>query len=199
MTTADLTREVIERIMAEVHSAVMTQNMNLKKQAATKDRILMAMAERIAAQSEILSRRAEKPMSNSHPLIQAEEMTPEQYLAMANKGRPERNLTDNLLEYSALQGWKTLHIRPGRVVATDKETGEKTTDWRTPIQGDGKGWPDFVALRGSRLVVAELKAGKNKPTPEQELWLEAFRQVGAEVYVWYPENWADIERILERE
>lgn len=130
---------------------------------------------------------------------QVTEITPEEYLKLASKGKPERNLTDQVIEFARLQGWRTLHIRPGRTEITSDETGEKVTDWRTPVQGDGKGFPDFLACRDKRLVIAEFKAGKNKPSPEQELWLEAFRHVGAEVYVWYPEDWPDIQRILERE
>jgi hypothetical protein len=59
-----------------------------------------------------------------------------------------------------------------------------------------KGFPDTVLIKGSRLVIAELKVGKRKTTREQETWLEAFRNVGAEVYVWRPDDWPEIVRVL---
>ena len=65
------------------------------------------------------------------------------------------------------------------------------------------GFPDLVALRGPRMVVAELKAldrrtGKpKKVTPAQERWLRAFRAMrGPEVFVWTPLDWVEIKAAL---
>jgi hypothetical protein len=65
------------------------------------------------------------------------------------------------------------------------------------------GFPDLVALRGPRMVVAELKAldrrtGKpKKVTPAQERWLRAFRAMrGPEVFVWTPLDWEEIKTTL---
>lgn len=59
------------------------------------------------------------------------------------------------------------------------------------------GFPDLLLVKPGRLVVAELKRDGGEPTPEQALWLEAFRQVpGAEVYLWRPGGWSEIERVL---
>lgn len=104
----------------------------------------------------------------------------------AEKTRNERELTDLVIDLCDELGWRCIHIRPAQ---TEK-------GWRTPVQGDGKGWPDIVAVRGIRMVVAELKHGRNKPTPEQELWLEAFRQVGAEVFVWQTGDEDAIREVL---
>ncbi len=68
--------------------------------------------------------------------------------------------------------------------------------WLTAVSGDGVGWPDAVLLRANRLVVAELKTKRNKPTPEQDNWLLAFRNVGAEVHVWKPADWNEIVEVL---
>jgi len=60
-----------------------------------------------------------------------------------------------------------------------------------------EGFPDVVALRAGRQVVAELKVGDNRPTAAQETWLEAWRLVpGAEVFVWRPTDWTTIEATL---
>lgn len=99
----------------------------------------------------------------------------------------EKSFTDQILEVAVWYGWRRHHDRPGRTVA----------GWRTAIQGD-PGFPDLVLLRRDRLVVAELKSRRGKLTPEQLCWLEDWRQVGAEVYVWRPSDWDDIARILAR-
>ena len=57
------------------------------------------------------------------------------------------------------------------------------------------GYPDLVALRGARCLVAELKSATGTLTPAQQTWLEAWRRIGgAEVQVWRPD---DLERALE--
>ena len=59
-------------------------------------------------------------------------------------------------------------------------------------------WLDFIGLRRNRLVVAELKVGNRRPSRAQERWLAAWRLVpGAEVFVWKPHQWSEIERVLE--
>ena len=103
----------------------------------------------------------------------------------AEKTKNERELTDLVVSLCDEGGWLCHHDRPAK---TDK-------GWRTAIQGDA-GMPDIIALRGNRLLVAELKHGRNKPTPEQELWLEAFRQVGAEVYVFRTGDEEAIREVL---
>lgn len=62
-----------------------------------------------------------------------------------------------------------------------------------------KGFPDCVLLRPPRLVVIELKVGRNKPTPDQRDWLDAFALIpGVESHLFTDKDWLDgtIERIL---
>jgi hypothetical protein len=101
------------------------------------------------------------------------------------KRETEAGFTATVLALAKIRGWHTLHIRPGR---TDK-------GWRTPVQGDGKGFPDLLMLRGSRTIAAELKCG-NKATLEQTVWLQKFQLAGAQVFVWTPADWPEIEREL---
>lgn len=99
---------------------------------------------------------------------------------------PEARFTDQVLELAERLGWRRAHFRPARTA----------TGWRTAVQGDGAGFPDLVLLRGSRLVVAELKSDTAPgPRPEQLAWLEAFEAAGAEAYVWRP---AQLDEIAER-
>lgn len=62
-----------------------------------------------------------------------------------------------------------------------------------------KGFPDIVALKGKRLLVAELKSQTGKLRSEQPAWLDAFLDAGAEVYLWRPEHWYNqvIEKIVD--
>jgi len=58
------------------------------------------------------------------------------------------------------------------------------------------GFPDLVLARPPLLIVAELKVGRNLPTPEQGEWLSAFREAGVRAVVWRPADWPEIERTL---
>ena len=53
-------------------------------------------------------------------------------------------------------------------------------------------------IRGDRMVVAELKAGRNQVTADQQEWIDAFRGVAREVYVWWntDEDWDEIMEVL---
>jgi len=68
--------------------------------------------------------------------------------------------------------------------------------WMTAVQGQGAGFPDLVLVRGPRIIVAELKTRRTKPTIEQVAWLQAFEAAGVPAYCWRPEEWAEIEEIL---
>lgn len=96
----------------------------------------------------------------------------------------ERDLQDAVLKLARLLGWRSAHFRAART----------QFGWRTPVQGDGKGFPDTILLRGSRLIVAELKAQYGRVEPEQERWLDDWREIGAEVFVWRP---SDLETVAE--
>jgi hypothetical protein len=54
------------------------------------------------------------------------------------------------------------------------------------------------ALGWAVQIVAELKRSKKeKPTAEQLAWLARYRAAGVPVFVWTPEVWSDVERILK--
>ena len=62
------------------------------------------------------------------------------------------------------------------------------------------GFPDLVlAKAGEPVIYAELKVGNEKPTIEQEQWLVTLRDAtGTEVYLWYPQDWPQIDARLIR-
>lgn len=96
----------------------------------------------------------------------------------------EREFTSQIVELCHLLGWRVAHFRPAW-------TGR---GWRTPVQGDGAGFPDIIAARGARVIAAELKVGKGKPTAEQLEWLAVLAAAGVVTTVWRPE---DFDRIAE--
>lgn len=102
-------------------------------------------------------------------------------------GPSEAEFTDQVLALAKLRGWLRLHIRPARTAK----------GWRTPVQGDGKGFPDLLLLRGDCLLVAELKVKGRRTRPEQDEWLSRFERAGAATFRWTPADWKDIERVLE--
>lgn len=66
------------------------------------------------------------------------------------------------------------------------------------MQADGAAFPDLVLVR-DRIIAAELKrSAREKPTDEQQAWLDAFAAAGAESYVWRPDDLDELPRILRR-
>jgi hypothetical protein len=102
-------------------------------------------------------------------------------------GISERVFTQHVIEMARRLGYLCAHFRPAR---TEK-------GWRTPVEGDGAGFPDIIAIKPGRVIFAELKAGKGKVTPAQEKWLLAAKAAGIEVYCWFPKDIEAIERILK--
>ncbi len=93
-----------------------------------------------------------------------------------------------VLEVAKLAGWRSLHIRPAR---------RADGSWRTPIGGDGKGWPDLTLVRPPRLAFCELKTERGKIRPEQRDWLDVLRLLPqAEVYLWTPAEWDSLVEVL---
>jgi len=61
--------------------------------------------------------------------------------------------------------WRWCHFRTART----------KDSWRTALSGD-KGFPDYIAVRPPRLLIAELKSEDGKLTDDQQLWLDALRE-----------------------
>jgi hypothetical protein len=92
----------------------------------------------------------------------------------------EAQLQDNVIATAHLFGWRVAHFR----AAMTKH------GWRTPVSADGKGFVDLVLTR-DRVIFAELKSQRGRTSPEQQDWLAALSDAGAEVYVFRPAEWAD--------
>lgn len=98
----------------------------------------------------------------------------------------EAQFTRAVLDLMRLTGWRSMHVRPARTM----------DGWRTPVAGDGIGWPDIVAVKGGRLLAVELKVGRGRLGAGQREWLAALKAAGVEVAVWTPSDWSTIEATL---
>ena len=99
----------------------------------------------------------------------------------------ERIFTDQVIEAAHYHGWQPYHLR-------DRDSINIVR---------GRGFPDLVMYRKdpdtgqTELLAAELKRGYDSELrPEQTEWFEA---LGYHIpaYEWRPENWDEIERVLE--
>jgi hypothetical protein len=84
-------------------------------------------------------------------------------------------------------GWKWKHDLPAQ-----RQSGR----WATALSGS-KGFPDYIAVRGQRIICAELKASNGRLTEHQKEWIELLEATGkVEVYVWRPDDLEKIAKIL---
>jgi hypothetical protein len=98
----------------------------------------------------------------------------------------ETAFTSKVVDYAKLRGWRIYHALPGQA---------RAGRWVTGTQGH-VGFPDIVAVRDRRVVVAELKVGRNKASAPQTAWLEAFMAANVETYLWLPADWPEIEKVF---
>lgn len=82
----------------------------------------------------------------------------------------------------------------GRVIALAKLNGWKVYHTHDSRRSE-PGFPDLVLVR-ERVIFAELKADKGKPTKAQREWLLALESGGATFLVWRPRDWDDIVKVL---
>lgn len=99
----------------------------------------------------------------------------------------EKDFGHQLEHLLRLFGWRWKHdlpalYRDGRMATT--------------FSGD-RGFPDYIAVRGARLLVAEIKNERGRLTRDQADWLDALRNVTAvETHLWRPDDLPNIKDIL---
>lgn len=102
---------------------------------------------------------------------------------LALAGQPPRKVREAafmraVIRVAKSRGWSVYH----------------THDSRRSVAG----FPDLVLLRRELQLAVELKrSAKEKPTTEQLAWLARFRAAGVPAFVWTPEVWIELERILK--
>lgn len=114
--------------------------------------------------------------------------TPARLPALPPAGRMnEKEFTRTVIALAQSEGWLAAHFLPSI---------NRRGQWRTAVQGDGAGFPDVVLVRGGWILMPELKIPPNKPTPEQQKWIQALN--GAHVFseVWTPTMLPEIQDLL---
>jgi len=99
----------------------------------------------------------------------------------------EAAFQQQVIDLAGLRGWLVAHFR-----VAQNSKGR----WRTPVAGDGAGFPDLVLVR-DRVIFAELKSERGRTTLQQREWLQALEAAGVEVFVWRPRDWNEVERTLK--
>ncbi len=92
-----------------------------------------------------------------------------------------------LIELAQRLGWHVAHFRKART----------KRGWVTPVQADGKGFPDLVLVR-ERVVWIETKSETGKLTLKQRDWAYWLEEAHQECYVFKPSDWDLAVKVLER-
>jgi hypothetical protein len=99
---------------------------------------------------------------------------------------PESVFQRQVIDLALLLGWRVAHFHDSRrEVRPGKFVGDTTA----------AGFPDLVLAR-DRIIYAELKREKGKPTRAQREWLDALRAAGGEAYLWRPSDWPQVQAVL---
>lgn len=110
--------------------------------------------------------------------------------------RNESEFQQWVIDRAREAGWMVAHCRRVKII---RDNGEAY--WETPLAVDGTGFPDLIMARAvggvGELVIPELKFGKNKTTPAQDVWLSILKLCGLKFCgVWYPKDWEQILEVL---
>jgi hypothetical protein len=88
----------------------------------------------------------------------------------------EREVQATIIDAARTFGWRVAAFRPAQT----------KHGWRTPVQGDGKGWPDLhLSKVGHGVYYRELKAPTGKLTDDQQAWGDHLIACGQDWAVWY--------------
>ena len=105
----------------------------------------------------------------------------------------EAEFQKQVIQLARLRGFKVAHFRCVRIMRSSGKTY-----YETPVQADGTGFMDLILANEAKklLIAAELKVPPNKCSPQQTEWLNAFASAGVPAYVWTPDDWPEIEKVL---
>ena len=115
----------------------------------------------------------------------------EAMLGPKRRRQPERGFQRRVLALARLKGWRHWH---DAATNAPRRCGACGTVRRAPR--NAAGMPDLILVRRPELIWVELKAEGGDVSVEQLLWIEALRACGQRVYVWWPDDWHEIERVL---
>lgn len=88
----------------------------------------------------------------------------------------EAQLQSEVEKIAMRAGWRIYHTRRSK--------------------GSAEGFPDLVAVRGNRVLYAELKTQRGVVSAEQTKWLDDLAGAGCEAYLWRPSDMEELGRVL---
>lgn len=88
----------------------------------------------------------------------------------------EKDWQAQIVDYASLRGWWVYHPHDSR-----RSTA---------------GWLDLTMIRPPRIVFAELKTERGRVTREQKAMIARLGLCDAEVFLWRPSDWAEVEQVL---
>ena len=95
----------------------------------------------------------------------------------------EKTLQAGVISTAKILGYRVAHFRSVPV-----KRGPRVV-WETPVQADGKGFPDLVLVGNGRCIWRELKVAGNTLSIDQTLWIAALVDCGQDAAVWTDADW----------
>lgn len=117
-------------------------------------------------------------------------MTTSEYLALQQKTWAEKDFQDHIINLARANQWRVAHFRAVKVQRADG-----SVRYETPVQADGKGFPDLVLVR-DRVLFVEVKRENGILEPAQKDWMKALLGAKAEHMTWRPSDLENIRNIL---
>lgn len=102
----------------------------------------------------------------------------------------EAEFRKQVVQFARLHRWTVAGIRPVRIVRRNGSTYHET-----PMEFDGSGFPDLLLVR-DRIIFAELKIKGGRLSEDQKRWQSAIKIAEGQHHVWFPSDWAEIEKVL---
>jgi hypothetical protein len=90
----------------------------------------------------------------------------------------EDDLLRAVLDLCQYRGALTFHARPARTAK----------GWRTPVMGNGAGFPDLVIVGTCGVLYRELKTNEGRVSAAQRLWLQRLRDAEMDADIWRPRD-----------
>lgn len=109
----------------------------------------------------------------------------------------EKEFQQQVKDLARLLGWKTYHTYDSRHSDPDFPDLVMARRRVVTIEASIGGLLVSQSVMKTRLIVVELKVIGKNPTAGQQEWLDFFKQIGAETYVWRPSDLESMLKILK--
>jgi len=100
----------------------------------------------------------------------------------------EKEFMAQVIDVAHANHWLCAHFRAAMMA---------NGHWVTPVQADGKGFPDCVFVRKPHIRFVEFKSETGVLSPEQVMWLGNLRECNSvETSIWRPSDSEEIIKVL---